>query len=126
MTWKTVRLELARTAGFPKGSPSRAYIIRVPLDDGGAIDPEILASSPFKATARRFWSPEPDQFGRVECADGHWLIRCHDRHGESVFRMPARPLRLNDELEIEEPDGSSNPFRVASIRTNGIDAATTS
>lgn len=126
MTWKTVRLELASTAGFPNGSASRAYIIRVPLDEDGIIDPEALARSPSRATARRFWSPEPDQFGRIERSDGHWLFRCRGQHGESLFRMPARPLRLDDELPIEEPDGSSNPFRVASIKNNGVVAAQSS
>jgi hypothetical protein len=118
MTWKTVRLELARTAGFPKGSVGRTYILRVPLSDDGLIDGAMLARNPSHATARRFWTPEPDQFGRIEHADGHWLLRCRGQHGESVFRMASLPILLEKEVLIEEPDGSTNPFRVASIRSN--------
>ena len=126
MTWKTVRLELARTAGFPKGSVGRTYILRVPLSDGGLIDAEKIALNPSRATARRFWTPEPDQFCRIEQADGHWLFRCNGQYGESVFRMPDVPIRLEQEVLIEEPDGSTNPFRVASIRSNESAATTAS
>jgi hypothetical protein len=37
MTWKSIRLELARTKEFPEGSASRAYLLRLPLDDRGRI-----------------------------------------------------------------------------------------
>ena len=123
MSWKTVGLELARTASFPQGSAGRTYILRVPLSEDGLIVADRLARNPARATARRFWTPEPDQFGRIEHADGHWLFRCRGQHGESLFRMSALPIRLEQEVLIEEPDGSTNPFRVASIRGN--DAAST-
>lgn len=119
MTWKTVRLELARTADFPKGSASRAYILRVPLNDEGLIDAELIARTPSHATASRFWSSEPELFGRIERSDGQWVMRCRGQHDDTVFRMPALALRLNNEITIEEPDGSSNPFRVASIKSAG-------
>ena len=119
MTWKTVRLELARSAGFPKGSPGRAYLLRVPLDEDGLIDDATLARTPSRATARRFWASEPDQFGHVERADGHWVLRCRGTQGESLFRIPVRPILLDGQVIVEEPNGTSNPFRVASIRANG-------
>jgi hypothetical protein len=118
MTWKTIRLELARTDRFPKGSASRAYILRVPLDNDGLINAEVLERNPSRATARRFWSSEPDRFGRVEHSDGYWLLRCRDAQGETDFRMSALPLILDNEIIIEEPDGSKNPFRVASIQSS--------
>jgi hypothetical protein len=126
MTWKTVRLELARTAGFPNGSVGRTYILRVPLSDDGMIDAELLARNPSYATARRFWTPEPDQFGRIERADGHLVFRCRGQHGESIFRMLAVPIRLEQEVLIEELDGSTYPFRVASIRGNAAAATAAS
>lgn len=126
MTWKTVRLELARSVAFPKGTPSRAYLLRVPLDENGFIDGVTLAQSPSRATAHRFWSSEPDQFGDVERADGHWILRCSCQAGEFQFRMPVQPLRLDEEINIEEPDGTTNPFRVASIRCIGSTFSATS
>ena len=31
MTWKTIRLELARTPEYPEGSAAHAYVLRLPL-----------------------------------------------------------------------------------------------
>lgn len=126
MTWKTVRLELACSASFPRGSPCRAYILRVPLDEDGLIDGAALARSPSRATARRFWSSEPDQFGYVERSGGHWVLRCRGAQGEALFRMPALPIRPNGHIPVEEQDGTTYPFRVASIRTNGAPLSATS
>lgn len=115
MNWKTVRLELSRTASSPKASPSRAFLIRVPLDDSGGIDAIQLARDPTRATVLRTWSSEPDQFGYVERANEHWLFRCPRKVGEDVYRMLAVPLGLHDRVEIEGPDGVPQAFTVTSI-----------
>jgi hypothetical protein len=117
MKWKIVRLELDRTPTFPNGSPGRAYLLRVPLDEDGRIDGTALAKWPTRATARRFWSSDPDRFGHVEASDGHFVFRCRSAQGESLSRMPALPFRLDGRITIDEPDGTSNRFRVASIKT---------
>jgi hypothetical protein len=44
-TWNLVRLELAGTSEYPEGSASRAYMLRVPLDDAGLIDEAALAAT---------------------------------------------------------------------------------
>ena len=38
MTWKIIRLELARTLDFPDGSPAHAYVLRLPIDDNGVLE----------------------------------------------------------------------------------------
>ena len=38
MTWKTIRLQLARTPKFPQGSAAHAYVLRLPIDDNGMIE----------------------------------------------------------------------------------------
>ena len=58
--WSLVKLEMARSAGYPFGSVSRAYFIRVPLDRIGMIDGAGVAQAPKRATVRRFWPNEPD------------------------------------------------------------------
>lgn len=116
MNWKTVRLELSRKSSATRGSPSRAFLIRVPLDDLGAIDAAELARDPMRATVLRTWSSEPDQFGHIERADGHWLFRCPRKLGEDVYRMPAVPLGLHNQITVEDPSGSARPFTVASVR----------
>ena len=117
MTWKTIRLELASTADFPSGSPGRAYLLRVPLDADGRIDNERLMQFPSRATARRFWASEPDQFGQLERLDGHYVVRCDSR--DAVFRLPAATgLALGQLIDIEGPDGILQPFRVASVKSS--------
>ena len=116
MNWKTVRLELSPNASSTKGSsPSRAFLIRVPLDDLGVIDAAELARDPTRATVLRTWSSEPDQFGHIERADGHWLFRCPRKRGEDVYRMSAVPLGLHDQVTVEDPSGATYPFTIASI-----------
>ena len=119
MTWKTIRLELARTAGFPTGSPGRAYIMRLPLNAAGQIDDALLAQYPSRATARRFWASEADQFGHVERADGHYVLQCDS--DAATFRLPAASILLPGQIvELEGPDGAPQPFRVASIKSGTL------
>ena len=117
MSWKTVRLELASTEGFPRGSASRAYLIRVPLDDDGAIDANAVRQNPALATVRRFWASEADEYGRIEPADTGWVLHCGGA-GREVALMAPQPLRLNRHVTIESGDRRL-PFRVASIRGLG-------
>ena len=58
MNWKRIRLELARTEGFPEGSANRAYLLRLPLDSNGFIDEAARSNRPRWATVRRFWPSE--------------------------------------------------------------------
>jgi len=115
MIWKTVRLELSPTVSSMKASPSRAFLIRVPLNELGVIDAAELARDPLRATVLRTWSSEPDQFGHIERADGHWVFRCPRKRGEDVYRMPAVPLGLHSQVTVQDPNGATQPFTVASI-----------
>lgn len=116
MNWKTVRLELAGTAAFPSGSVSRGYLIRVPLNDNGSIDEEILTQIPRRATFRRFWSIEPDESGSVEFVDGDFALRCN---GNRLLFIRPPSFKLGDQVAVIGSDGTSLPFRVASIHTLG-------
>ena len=116
MSWKTIRLELARGAKGAKSSASHAYLLRVPLDEQGLIDPGVVARYPSQATAGRYWSSEPDQFGRIQRLDGHWVLRCSGGDGESEFRMPVAPLRLDEQITLEAPNGTPSVFRIVSIK----------
>ena len=46
MSWKTIRLELARTPEFTNGSPIRAYLLRLPLDPDGLIETTEFGPTP--------------------------------------------------------------------------------
>lgn len=118
MTWKTVRLELAPTAKFPRGSAGRAFLLNVPIDGNGRIDRNSVEREPSRATVRRFWGSEPDSFGVVEACNGSWAMRCVNG-GEAVatFLLDSTPISLNSKINVRSAEGSEMPFRVASIRT---------
>lgn len=116
VSWKKIRLELAPCLDFPKGSSGRSFLLQVPLDLHSEIDGSAIKRHPEHATVRRFWSSDPDEFGRVVPADGHWLLRCERKRRNVVFRLRLEALQLGNEVTIEEPDGTIRGFLVASVK----------
>lgn len=113
MPWKSIRLELAETSDHPRGSASRVYLLRVPLDADGAIDAGEVAQRPAHATVRRFWPNQADLSGHVVRTAQGWTFRYGE--GVSVLQPATPPLRLGGHVVLAEPDGSRLPFRVASV-----------
>lgn len=118
MNWNNIRLELARTKEFPEGSASRAYLLRIPLDDQGLIEERSLRAAPARATVRRFWPNEPDMSGHVIRTPSGWALcyRIGEAHEEAIFHLEMHPLRLGEYVTLTEPGGETSSFRVASIR----------
>lgn len=116
MTWKTIRLELARTADHPDGSSAHAYVFRVPLNEEGFIEPEALKKAEKTPVVRRFWPGEPDQSGVVIASPKGWAFsyKIGDEDDEVIFRLKDHPLKVGEHLTITETDGSELPFRVVS------------
>ena len=115
MNWKSILLELSQTGEFPAGSVSRAYLIRLPLDDRDHVDADNVIKNPSRATVRRHWSTEPDQAGiMVQCGDD-WAMRGTNMP-DRVLRLDGTPVRLGQQVSITEPDGTVLPFKVASVR----------
>ncbi|QJB70904.1 hypothetical protein HF685_15615 [Parasphingorhabdus halotolerans] len=116
MTWKTIRLELARTADYPSGSNAHAYVFRVPLDDDGFIEPKKLKEAEKRPVVRRFWRGEPDQSGVVIATENGWAFsyKVGDDDDETIFRLKDHPLKIGEYITITETDGSALPFKVIS------------
>ncbi|QTD55788.1 hypothetical protein [Parasphingorhabdus cellanae] len=116
MTWKTIRLELARTADHPNGSSAHAYVFRVPLDDAGLIEPQALREAEKRPVVRRFWPGERDQNGVVIATDKGWAFsyKVGDDDDEVIFGLQNHPIKAGEYLTITEADGSKLPFKVIS------------
>lgn len=114
MSWKTIRLELARAARFPQGSASRAYLLHLPVDEGGMIEEEAFHRTPALATVRRHWPSERDRSGYVIRHGKDWLFIFGDRNNsdETVIQLPAHTLRPGCEVNVIEPDGEVQLYRV--------------
>ena len=113
--WKNIRLELAQTEEFPRGSVSRGYLIWLPLDDSDALDRADFDLSPHLATVRRYWSTEPDEAGLVTRVGDKWTLRCTGK-SDRLLEVDGRPIRLGQQVAVVDPDGRTLPFRIASIR----------
>lgn len=62
---------------------------------------------------RRFWASEPDEYGRLEYADGSWTFRVRRDHSDQSYRFAAGPFHMNSVVNVQGPDGTTLPFRVA-------------
>ena len=112
--WKNIRLELGRTSDFPGGSVSRAYLLRLPLDDNDLVDEQALQRSPHRATVRRYWSTEPDESGLVVRIDDGWAMDCNGSPVRTLG-LDGRPIRLGEQIAVADLSGTL-PFRIAGIR----------
>ena len=115
MHWRTIRLELGSTGEFPAGSVSRAFLLNLPLDDFDVVDAAALARSPSQAIARRHWSTDPDERGRIVSSGANWAMRCRGKAAR-VLRFDGTPMRLGQHVSVVEPDGTILPLRIASVR----------
>lgn len=118
MSWKSIRLELARTREFPEGSASRCYVLRLPIGDDGFIEEEAMKEAPAQATVRRFWPNQRDMSGYVIGTPRGWAFsyRPGEEDDETVFHLETHPIRLGEYITLTEPDGQKLPFRVASLQ----------
>jgi len=115
MTWKTVRLELARTRDFPNGSAGRAYLLRLPINEQGLLDEEKYAEHPEHATVRRYWPNEPDRNGYLIRKRDGWTFSfdTDENDDEPRLQIGSKAIRLGESITIKEADGTRLPFRVA-------------
>jgi len=117
MEWKRVRLELAPTPDFPLGSASRAYLIRLPVNDDGLVDEAKLGAGRDRARVHRFWPSQPDMSGSLVRTSEGWAISYRRPAGtiDAAIRLDARQLRIGEEVILTEPDGRQLPYRVVSL-----------
>lgn len=114
MAWKTVRLELARTPQFPNGSVSRAYLLRLPLNEDGLVDMAAFRANPAYATVRRHWPNEADRSGYLIHKQSGWAFSYEpgEEDDEGVFHLENHPFHLGDYLTVREGNGDALPFRI--------------
>lgn len=122
MKWKVIRLELASSWEFPRGSAGRSYLIRLPLSENGAIDTATLECQPIRATVRRHWPNEADMLGYLVHTPMGYAIRYEKNgakpngaHDPQLFQFGADAIRIGEQIFLTEPDGRKLRFRVAGM-----------
>ena len=67
---KRIRLELARSRGFPAGSANHGYEFVAPLDSKGHIDPHLWQKYREHCGVRRFWSGADEEIRATHAQAG--------------------------------------------------------
>lgn len=116
--WQNIRLELAPMPEFPKGSATRAYLLHLPLREGGTIDELAFLNTPAMATFKRFWPNEPDRAGQVVRTESGWALCFQPARDDSIALFPIELDRLlpGEEVTIEKHGGGRWTFRVADLK----------
>ena len=119
MSWRRIRLELARTPQFANGSPRHGYELKAPLTEDGHLDVEAWREHKKGATVRRFWEGEDDEHG-VLIHTRHRTWAFSDEPGEDddtpFFHLETHRFAVGEYVSIREQDGETLPFRVADVR----------
>ncbi|AKH42110.1 hypothetical protein FHS61_002355 [Altererythrobacter atlanticus] len=119
MTWKIVRLTLARTPEYPEGSAQHAYELVLPLGEDGLIDREAFEQNRGRATVQRIWPGEGVQRGAILHKRDGWAFsyRPGDADDEDLFHLEHHPLVAGNYVTLTEPDGDRLPYRVVTVRS---------
>lgn len=116
MSWKIVRLELARTPGYPEGSPEHAFLVRLPIGENGAVQADLLKQPLMQPSVRRIWPGESEKTGVIIPKDDGWVFSYEpgDDDDEPLFRLNDHKLKMGDYLTIFE-QGEALPFKVVCV-----------
>ena len=115
-----IRLELARDAEMPEGSPRRGYLFRAPLDALGHLDGDAWRGHGERCSVTRFWDGERTELGNLVLHDdGQWVFDfdpADDADDEPGYRFDAHVFRLGEYVSIREHDGRDRTFRVVACK----------
>ena len=121
-TLNRIRLELARTEGFPEGSSRHGYEFVAPLDQSGHIDAKAWHAVKDRCTVTRFWSGEDDEAGTLRHVGHGWRFDYDgriDQDDEPFFKLDRHALAPGNYVSVTEHDRVQRPFRVVSVTPVG-------
>lgn len=118
MALKLIRLELARTAGYPEGDSNHGYELRAPLTKDGRLDLAGFKTAAQLCTVRHFRPGVDDEHGElIRTKGGDWAFSYDigESDDEPIFRLSTHTFKAGEYVTITEHDGASRVFRVASV-----------
>jgi hypothetical protein len=118
VTWKRVRIELARSPDYPDGSNRHGFEFILPLDEEGRLDRETYEHAPELCTVHRFWEGGDDSVGMIiHSGRGRWVFSYNpgDDDDEPILRFAERLFREGEYLAVREPDGAEHTFRIVLV-----------
>lgn len=123
-SFKTIRLELARSKDFPEGSTTHGYELVAPLDASGHIDSAVWQKYREHCRVVRFWG-EDEETGRLVHKPGgaeqaRWIFdydSSTDEDDEAGYRFGAHSFREGDYVSLRDENDDMHTFRVASVNS---------
>lgn len=121
---QTVTLTLARCPEHAEGSSGRGYEILAPLGSDGQLDAALWQRRRDHCRVRRFWTDEPDRYGRLvhRAGGAHgatWLIDYNDRTNdddEPGYRLDTHRLVEGEYVSLRDADtGLMRTFKVTRV-----------
>ncbi|WP_075216952.1 hypothetical protein [Mongoliimonas terrestris] len=113
-----IRLELARTKGFPEGSAAHGYAFVAPLDADGKLDAVAWKSVRDRCRVHRFWGADDEDIGHlVRRPGGSWAFHYDvdgDEDDEAGYRLGDHRFAIGEYVSVRDEDGDLHTFRVVS------------
>jgi len=121
-SFRHIRLELARSKDFPRGSTAHGYEFVAPLDGKAHLDPALWSKHRSRCLVRRFWG-EAEESGHLVHKPGGaehalWAFdySAAAPHGEETgYRFGAHAFRAGEYVSIGDDAGETHTFRVVAV-----------
>jgi hypothetical protein len=113
-----IRLELARTTGFPAGSAWHGYEFVAPLTADGHIDANAWGELKELCHVRRFWGDKDEEHGQFVRRGHGWCFKYpngNEIEKESLFKLDRHRFTPGGYVTVTEPDGEQLPFRIVAM-----------
>jgi hypothetical protein len=118
VSFRRIRLELAREKGHPEGSASIGYTLVAPIDSYGRIDLDLWRKYHEFCRVVRFRPGEADEVGHlVRKPGGAWAFRYDvvgDHDDETGYHFSTDRFIIGDYVSVREKS-DMHTFQVASI-----------
>jgi hypothetical protein len=109
LSFRRIRLELAREKGHPQGSALIGYTFVAPLDSTGRIDADLWHQNHEFCRVVRFRPNEAEGVGHLIRKQGGAFAFRYDIHGdqeeEAGYHFSSDRFMLGDYVSVREDDG---------------------
>lgn len=116
---KTIRLNLARSEGFPNGSDRHGYRFTAPLDASGHLDAAGWKTHRDLCRVVRFWGDEEEDIGHlIHRPGGSWGFTYDlegDEGDESGFKLSSHAFVPGEYVSIKDDHGKLHTFTVVTV-----------
>lgn len=117
MSLTIVRMELARSEGFPAGSHKHGYEFVAPLTPDGHLDAAAWQNVKSECRVRRFWGDE-EEVGLLRHVGRGWRFDYDSKSqsdDEPFFKLDRHPIEIGAYVSVTEHDGVQRPFRIVAL-----------